>query len=50
MKGEDWRQKSVLSLGGVYQASPHKAPEVPIALQGYLERTGGEGDRASAGQ
>lgn len=38
MEGGDWRQKSVLSLGGVYQASPHKAPEVPIALQGYLER------------
>lgn len=38
MQGSDWRQESVLSLGGVYQSSPHKMPEVPIALQGYLNR------------
>ena len=38
MQGSDWRQESILSLGGVYQSSPYKAPEIPMALQGYLDR------------
>ena len=38
MQGADWRQESVLSLGGVYQSRPNETPKVPAALQGYLER------------
>lgn len=38
MQGSDWRQESILSLGGVYQSSPYKVPEIPMALQGYLDR------------
>lgn len=38
MQGADWRQKSVLSLGGVYQSRPNETPKVPAALQDYLER------------
>ena len=38
MQGADWRQESVLSLGGVYQSRPNETPKVPTALQGYLER------------
>jgi hypothetical protein len=38
MQGADWRQESVLSLGGVYKSSPNEVSKVPAALQGYLER------------
>ena len=39
MQGSDWRQESILSLGGVYQSSPYKVPEIPMApCQGYLDR------------
>ena len=38
MQGVDWRQESVLSLGGVYQSRPNEMPKVPTALQGYRER------------
>lgn len=38
MQGADWRQETVLSLGGVYQSRPNETPKVPTALQGYLER------------
>ena len=41
MQGADWRQESVLSLGGVYQSRPNETPKVPTALQGYLERYAG---------
>ena len=41
MQGADWRQESVLSLGGVYQSRPNETPKVPTALQGYLERHAG---------
>ena len=36
MQGADWRQESVLSLGGVYKSTPNEVPKVPVALQGYL--------------
>lgn len=36
MQGADWRQESVLSLGGVYKSTPNEVPKVPSALQGYL--------------
>ena len=38
MQGADWRQESVLSLGGVYQSRPNETPKVPTALKSYLER------------
>ena len=41
MQGADWRQESVLSLGGVYQSRPNETPKVPTALQGDLERYAG---------
>ena len=41
MQGADWRQETVLSLGGVYQSRPNETPKVPTALQGYLERYAG---------
>ena len=36
MQNGDWRQESVLSLGGVYKSSPNEVSKVPAALQGYL--------------
>lgn len=36
MQGVDWRQESVLSLGGVYKSTPNEVPKVPVALKGYL--------------
>lgn len=36
MQGADWRQESVLSLGGVYKSTPNEVSKVPVALQGYL--------------
>lgn len=38
MQGADWRQESILSLGGVYQSGPNEMPKMPTALQSYLER------------
>ena len=40
MQNGDWRQESVLSLGGVYKSTPNEVPKVPSALQGYLDAHG----------
>ena len=37
MQGEDWRQKSILSLGGVYLPGQRETPRMPLAMEGYLE-------------